>query len=308
MKGALMRLLWATLMIFVGLQTCAFAADICEAVALRDVPAKDNPESILKRGEIDGAVTQYRVNKKTGESVFCSHGGYCYPTHITENGKQVEALRLTNCRVGARDSYNDPDDVFYSIDVIREAIAPEALKVNDIDNRLQEIGVCSACAGDDAYLYVKAPASRCAAVVKEALEGNPQAVDTLNNDNEICPAQPLPAAEAKPISPSFDCRKARFSDEIAVCQDQKLAQMDVNLSALYRGLRAVATSGERRILDADEIAWSGQRRACGQDAKCIASSYKTRVRYLYRNRPTVCDGPELQQPAGCDPGAQYDIE
>jgi hypothetical protein len=59
----------------VGLQCKARAADICEAVALRDVPAKEDAKSILKRGEIDGAVTQYRVNKTTGDGVFRSHGG-----------------------------------------------------------------------------------------------------------------------------------------------------------------------------------------------------------------------------------------
>src|ERR1700741_1491484 len=84
---------------FAGAQR-SVAADICEALALRDVPALDDPSSILKRGELDGAITQYRVNKRTGKSSFCSLGGYCYPTHAVENGHTVEALKLTNCKVG----------------------------------------------------------------------------------------------------------------------------------------------------------------------------------------------------------------
>ena len=288
--------------------TPVFAADICEAVALRDVPAKEDPSSILKRGEIDGAITQYRVNKKTGESVFCSHGGYCYPTHVPENGHQVEALHLTNCKVGARDTYDDPDDVFYAVDVIRTAVSPEMLKIDDLDNRLLQIGLCSACAAEAAHLYVTRPASQCAGVVKQALEGNPDAVEALNNDPQICPPDPTPVSVGTAVAPSFDCQRARYSDEIAICQDPKLAQMDLNLARLYTGLRSVAVPRERKLLDADQTNWFNQRRACGADVRCIADSYKGRVRYLYRKRPSACDGPELQQPIGCDAGAQFDIE
>jgi uncharacterized protein len=84
--------------------------------------------------------------------------------------------------------------------------------------------------------------------------------------------------------------------------------MDLNLAGLYTGLRSVATPRERKLLDADQVNWINQLRACGADVRCIADSYKGRVRYLYRNRPSACDGPELQQPIGCDAGAQFDIE
>ena len=59
----------------------AWSADLCKAVALRDVAAVEAPNSVLPRGSYDDAVTQYRVNKQTGMTTFCSHGGYCYPTH-----------------------------------------------------------------------------------------------------------------------------------------------------------------------------------------------------------------------------------
>ena len=87
------KLMSAAAFMILAFQAPASAADICEAVALRDVPAEESPNSILRRGEIDGAVTQYQLNKKTGRSLFCSHGGYCYPTFVIENGRKVEALR-----------------------------------------------------------------------------------------------------------------------------------------------------------------------------------------------------------------------
>lgn len=166
----------------------AQAADVCEAKALLAVPAVEDPSFILKPGEIDRAVTQYRVNKKTGNGVFCSHGGLCYPAHIIVNGREVEALRLTNCKIGARDPYEDPDDVFYSLDVIRSAVPPVRLKMDDVDNRLLEMGLCSACAGNAAYIYLTKPKSKCGRLVREALEGNQDALATPTGSHEnACP-------------------------------------------------------------------------------------------------------------------------
>lgn len=162
------------------------AADICEAVALHDVPAIGNPAAVLKRGGRDRAVTQYRVNKKTGMTSFCSHGGSCYPTSVVENGHKVEALKLTNCKIGARDPFDDPDEIFYSVDVIRSKIPPKQLKIDDVDNRLLDLGLCSACAGNAAYIYVNKPASRCAKLVRGALAGNPGALDSLKKLPDPC--------------------------------------------------------------------------------------------------------------------------
>src|SRR5208337_4312156 len=86
----------------------AVAADICTAIALTDLPCSPDvlpqyaSQCAPKKGEIVEAVTQYRINKKTGEAVFCSHGGGCYPRYLTVNGQKIEALRLTNCKIGAQ--------------------------------------------------------------------------------------------------------------------------------------------------------------------------------------------------------------
>jgi len=150
------------------------AADVCEAVALRDVPAMEDPTSILSRGEHDPAVTQYRVNKKTGVTSFCSHGGYCCPTHLTVKGHKVEALRLTNCKIGKRyDDKNDPDEIMYDVDVYRSKNSADTLRYDDLDNKLLGTGLCSACASNAADYYLHKPNSRCAQLVNQAIEGNP---------------------------------------------------------------------------------------------------------------------------------------
>jgi hypothetical protein len=166
----------------------ASAADICKAIALLDVPAIDAPDSILKRGEYDLAITQYRINKKTGLTSFCSHGGSCYPTHVVQNGVKVEALRLTNCKVGKRDDWNDPDEIFYGLDVLKSGITDTELKEDDLDNKLIDLGLCNACASNVAYLYIHQPQSRCAALTRQALGGDAQALETLKQFPDYCSA------------------------------------------------------------------------------------------------------------------------
>ena len=154
----------------------AHAADICKAMVIRDIRAIENPESIAKRGETIGAITQYRVSRKSGQAVFCSHGGYCYPA----NGQ-----RLLNCKIGKESGYNDPkdDEIFYSVDVVRSKNSAAALRYDDLDNRLLDMGLCSACASTAANAYLYKPQSHCAKAVRLALEGNPTATKALIEGN-----------------------------------------------------------------------------------------------------------------------------
>jgi hypothetical protein len=183
-----MKILLRLSILFALAATPASAADICQAIALRDLTAVDVPDAKLKKGERDEAVTQYRVNKKTGEATLCSHGGACFPVAVTENGQKVEALRLTNCKIGAMDPFDDPDETFYNLDVIRAKVPAAALRIDDVDNKLLEMGLCSACASNVAYLYVWQPASRCAKLTARALAGHPEAVKTLKGFPDYCTA------------------------------------------------------------------------------------------------------------------------
>lgn len=164
----------------------ALSADLCKAIALRDVAAIESPDSILQRGEYDEAITQYRVNKHTGMTSFCSHGGYCYPTHVRINGKRIEALKLTNCKIGNRDNFYNEDEIFYSVEVVRSKNKSSALRLDDLDNKFLEMGLCSACADNVATFYVRKPSSKCAKLAKQALEGNPIAAEKLLGFPDYC--------------------------------------------------------------------------------------------------------------------------
>jgi hypothetical protein len=176
-----------SVLINVSMSFDANAADICEAVALRDVAPIGDTKYGLKQGERDTAITQFNVDKKTGESSFCSHGGSCFPTHVDEGGRKVQVLRLTNCEVGAL-SYQDAEQFSYSVDVIRSKVSPTRLRIEDVDNRLLELGLCSACASNVANLYIMKPASRCGKLAKLALEGNPTALKELQDLPSFCQA------------------------------------------------------------------------------------------------------------------------
>ena len=167
----------------------AQADDICAARALRDVPAMEDPSSILHRGQTDEAITAFRVNGKTGETSYCSHGGYCYPTHVHVGDDLLLALKMTNCKpsaaAGATDS-GEPDLITYGVDVIRSRIPSGQMRREDVKNRLLTMGLCSACADNVAQYYTAASKSRCAELARAALEGNPDAVAGLQGDPAYC--------------------------------------------------------------------------------------------------------------------------
>ena len=167
------------------LPTAAFANDICRALALRDVAAIQAPDSVIPRGSYDDAITQYNVNKQTRMASFCSHGGYCYPTHVYINGQKQEALRLVNCKVGAK-AFEDAEEVSYAVDVDRARNAASTLRESDVSQRFLDMGLCSACASNVTAFYVRKPSSQCGRLAKQALEGNPAAADKLKEDPSYC--------------------------------------------------------------------------------------------------------------------------
>lgn len=147
---------------------------LCEAVAIETIRGDGYT---IKVGEKIDAITQYNKNQKTGATTLCSHGGGCYP---------AKAFRLTNCTIDRSHPDRFGDEISYGLDLIRSKVAPDALRQNDVELRLLELGLCNGCADNAAAFYVKMPASRCAALVRGALEGNPTAIEKLKDDPEFC--------------------------------------------------------------------------------------------------------------------------
>ena len=67
-------------------------------------------------------------------------------------------------------------------------------------------------------------------------------------------------------SPSFDCSKARFPDEFAICRTPQLAELDNLIAAAYAYLKS--TRG-RPFADQIGIPFWRLRQACQSDTLCI---------------------------------------
>ena len=174
----------AAVLTLAGISGSAFA-DVCKALALRDVPAIDDPQYIIKRGDYETGVSIYRIDKNTGEASFCQHGGLCYPTQIIENGTKVEALRLTNCKIETG-GYDIGEFVDYSLKVIESTVTANEYKIDRLTRQLIEQGLCNGCAANIANLYVNQPASQCARLTQKALDGDPAALEQLKDFPEFC--------------------------------------------------------------------------------------------------------------------------
>src|ERR1044071_240862 len=77
------------------------------------------------------------------------------------------------------------------------------------------------------------------------------------------------ASPALADGPSFDCRKARGADEIAICRDAQLSQLDRLAALAFDATQHV--SGRVRSRDAAREGLAA-RRACGSNKACILAA------------------------------------
>ena len=82
------------------------------------------------------------------------------------------------------------------------------------------------------------------------------------------------------ITPTFDCVKAEYEDEQAICRDSRLIVLDQRLDAVYASTRGRLDADKRKTLAADENAWIAQRHSCKSDVACIGDVYLKRIKIL----------------------------
>ncbi len=82
-----------------------------------------------------------------------------------------------------------------------------------------------------------------------------------------------PSASAQ----SFNCRYAKLPVEVAICQNDYLAQLDEEMASTYfRTVNSMRAAGMYRALRQYRRAhrrWLRRRNACGYDSACIARAY-----------------------------------
>ncbi|HEY2533624.1 MAG TPA: retroviral-like aspartic protease family protein [Xanthobacteraceae bacterium] len=84
------------------------------------------------------------------------------------------------------------------------------------------------------------------------------------------------------------CHAAKTPDEVTICNNPALVDMDLKLNNLYSGYLAIASDAHRSQMIADEAAWARGRGACGSDVGCIAHAYLARFTYLRQHIVEEC--------------------
>ena len=96
------------------------------------------------------------------------------------------------------------------------------------------------------------------------------------------------------VGPSFDCAKAGSRTEIAICSDDILTELDLNIAARYTDLRVRLSPAGRERLLADQRAWLGQRDQCADQHVCLVEMMNDRAMALV-------DVPRFEVPATAAP-------
>jgi uncharacterized protein len=79
---------------------------------------------------------------------------------------------------------------------------------------------------------------------------------------------------------SFNCRYAKTPDEVAICGDPRLSQLDEWMSTRFFTLRNELSPPEQIRLDQTQAHWLARRSSCGGDPACIEEAYLTRIDQL----------------------------
>ncbi len=94
---------------------------------------------------------------------------------------------------------------------------------------------------------------------------------------------------------SYDCRRAVTPDEIAICEDPLLGELDVIQADFYRRLRHYTENfdnamGLQAQLRDEARAFLSRRASCGADHVCIETAYRARIRELLKHWMTAMGG------------------
>jgi hypothetical protein len=88
-----------------------------------------------------------------------------------------------------------------------------------------------------------------------------------------------PQTPSKIPLPSFNCRSARASGAIAVCNDPMLASLDEETSAQFSRARSIARPGQRVMLERTHRLFLRYRDSCRSES-CVADAYRRRMQEI----------------------------
>jgi uncharacterized protein len=88
---------------------------------------------------------------------------------------------------------------------------------------------------------------------------------------------PAPAYAA-----SFDCARATKVDEVAVCRNPRLSELDAEMGGLwYAWSRVPMLMGGNGARMDEAQAFLARRAACGRNVACLTAAYRARIEELH---------------------------
>jgi uncharacterized protein len=94
---------------------------------------------------------------------------------------------------------------------------------------------------------------------------------------------------------SFDCRDARRADEVAICENPDLAELDMQMSRIYFSSLNRLNIRDRDQLRHEQIEWLGDRQDCGSDVDCLRRIYRERINELENEDSPMAPSQELER-------------
>jgi len=93
---------------------------------------------------------------------------------------------------------------------------------------------------------------------------------------------------------SFDCRRAVTPDEVAICSNPLLGELDEIMADFYRRLRHYTGNFDNAMglqgqLVNEARDFLRRRAACGADEQCLEQAYRTRIRQLLQHWSRVME-------------------
>lgn len=76
---------------------------------------------------------------------------------------------------------------------------------------------------------------------------------------------------------SFNCARAKTSDEKTICASRTLGEADVRMATLFDVDTHLVAMGSRGDIQDAQSAWLKSRHACGKSYSCLKASYDKRI-------------------------------
>jgi uncharacterized protein len=97
----------------------------------------------------------------------------------------------------------------------------------------------------------------------------------------------LTIAASPAFAASFDCNKASAMDELAICSDRELSELDVRMAVWFEAITGLVPMGTRGAIQDEQLEWLKSRASCNSDRACLRAEYLARIEALKKHYEAI---------------------